>query len=294
MTVTNIVRPAPIGGSEIAAACGIDPHKSRVMLWLEKTGRVVREESEAMRWGTALEPVIIAALREQGHDVYGDGGAEATDPARPWLIGHPDGFLGMDTVLEVKTAGVYAHRGFEGVPFQYQAQGQLYLHLTGRDRLLVAILVGGQRLELHELDRDERAIRGMLGLAERFWQHVQTNEPPAPDSSESSREAMAMMWPEHKPGHKVRLMGSAWEAYQELRRRRAQADVLKAQILTLENTLKATMGDAEQAIGPHDEHALTWRTTEAKRIDVTRLRRDRPEIAAEYETATPTRRFVVL
>lgn len=302
MTVTNITRPAPIGGSEIAAACGIDPHRSRVMLWLEKTGRVRREPSEAMEWGTRLEPVIFEALADQGYNVASAGGVAWRDEARPWLIGHPDGFEwpgdsrqdGPERLLEIKTAGQWAHRGFEGVPFEYQAQVQLYLHLTGLSRALVAILVGGQRLELHELDRDERAIRGLLGLAERFWRHVETNEPPAPDSSESSREAMRTLWPEHEPGKAVRLLGSSWECYRELRRRRAQRDVLDRQIGTLENTLKATMGDAERAIGPHDEDALTWRTTEAKRIDVTALRRDRPEIAAEYETATPTRRFVVL
>ena len=295
-TVTNIVRPAPIGGSEIAAACGIDPHRSRVALWLEKTGRIAREESEAMRWGTALEPVIVHALHEQGYNPYGRG-IEYRDEARPWLLGHPDGLCTLDgspALLEVKTAGQWAHRGFEGVPFHYQAQVQHYLHLTGLQRALVAILVGGQRLELHELDRDERAIRGLLNLAERFWRYVERNEPPPPDHSESSREALLTLWPEHRPGKTVRLMGSSWEAFQELKRRRAQADVLKAQITTLENTLKATMGDAERAIGPRDEEALTWRTTEARRIDVTALRRDRPEIASEYETATPTRRFVVL
>jgi predicted phage-related endonuclease len=238
---------------------------------------------------------VVEQLRER-YDVTYPGG-EARDAERPWLIGHPDGFLNeyrTRVLLEVKTAGVHAHRGFEGVPFHYQAQVQLYLHLTGLHRALVAILVGGQRLELHELGRDERAIRGLLDLSERFWRYVETNEPPPPDSSDSTREAMATMFPEHKPGRTVRLMGAAWETYRELRRRRAQMDVLKRQVAELENKLKATMGDAERAIGPHDEDALTWRTTEAKRIDVTRLRRDRPEIAAEYETATPTRRFVVL
>lgn len=49
VTVVQLPTRFTIGGSEAAAAAGIDPHRSRVGLWLEKTGRVEREETEAMR-----------------------------------------------------------------------------------------------------------------------------------------------------------------------------------------------------------------------------------------------------
>jgi predicted phage-related endonuclease len=268
------------------------------MLWLEKTGRIERPASEAMEWGTLLEPVVFERLRDLGYDPAPFDAAPLTDSSRPFVSGRPDGFehsTDETRLLEVKTAGQWAHRGWEGVPLHYAAQVQWYLHLTGLHRALLAVLVGGQRLELHEIDRDERASRGLLNLAERFWtKHLLRDVPPAPDSSESSREALAAMFPEATAGKVVRLTGSAWKVYEELRTRRAQLDVLKAQTTALENMLKATMGDAERAIGPRDEDAIRWTTATTKRVDVTRLRRDRPDVAAEYETATPTRRFQVL
>ena len=70
MTVVQL-RPHTIGGSEAAAACGVDPYRSRVWLWGEKTGRpgFERPETEAMRWGKRLEDDIDDALRELGYDV---------------------------------------------------------------------------------------------------------------------------------------------------------------------------------------------------------------------------------
>lgn len=46
-----------IGGSDVAAVCGISKYKSPVELWMEKTGQLEPKESgEAAYWGTILEP----------------------------------------------------------------------------------------------------------------------------------------------------------------------------------------------------------------------------------------------
>ena len=48
-----------IGGSDAAAAVGLSPWKTRLELWLEKTGQTPdREETPEMRRGTLLEPVV--------------------------------------------------------------------------------------------------------------------------------------------------------------------------------------------------------------------------------------------
>src|SRR6266487_441319 len=71
MTVVDLAtrRRDKIGGSEAASACGVDPFRSRIMLWAEKTGRIERPETEAMKWGKLLEPVVFAGLERQGYDV---------------------------------------------------------------------------------------------------------------------------------------------------------------------------------------------------------------------------------
>ena len=97
-----------IGGSEAGAVCGVDPFRSAVRVWLEKTGRAEPvEDTEAMAWGRALEPVIVAELKRRG---YATRIGERIDTGAhfPWMRATLDGFVMLDGeqgVLEVKTCG---------------------------------------------------------------------------------------------------------------------------------------------------------------------------------------------
>lgn len=283
-----------IGGSTAAAACGIDPYVSRVMLWLELTGRVERPETEAMAWGKLIEPLVMAELAARGYTVGPYTPTELHDRERPWLSGHPDGSA-LDGsavyLLEVKTSGRGVGWADGETPVQVRAQVQHYLHLTGLDRALVACLIQGQRLELRELERDQTAIEVMLALEEDFYGYVQRDEPPPPDGSESAREAVGLMFPDAAEGSKYRLTRAEWEAVKELRARKEQADVIAAQTRELENRLKMAMGDAEVAISPHDEEVIRWRNVTSHRLDVKTFREQRPELASLFVTETTTRRF---
>ena len=61
------VRKQGIGGSDAAAAVGLNPYKSQLELWLEKTGRDAEmrkpdpdDEAQPIYWGTLLEPIVAA------------------------------------------------------------------------------------------------------------------------------------------------------------------------------------------------------------------------------------------
>ncbi len=297
MTVTDLRPRVTLGGSSAAAAAGIDPYRSRVMLWLELTGRVERPETEAMAWGTALEPVIMAELAERGYDPSPDVIDHWRDDARPWLVGHPDGFVTLDpgarALLEVKTAGPFAHRWDESAPLHYQAQCQVYMYLTGLGRALLACLVGGQRLVLQTIDRDDTAIGYLLAALDDFYGYVLRDEPPPPDGSDSARDALALMYPSATSGLVHRLTAAEWESVRELRARKEQLAAVKAQMTELENKLKAAMGDAETAVSPFDSEALHWRSVSRTAVDVARLKELRPELASLFTTTTETRRFTV-
>jgi putative phage-type endonuclease len=293
VTVVQLPTRFTIGGSEAAAAAGIDPHRSRVGLWLEKTGRAVPFETEAMYWGKLLEPVIFDALHERGYDVQPPPHPEVADPERAWLVGHPDAYVihnGL-ALLEVKTVGQWAKREWNGQPpLAYVAQVQHYLHLTGLDRALLAVLVGGQRLELTELERNDRWIATLIELEEEFLERYLKPDLPPPVRHDDA-DNLARMFPEHKPGRKVRLAPDALSVLRELRSRTAQRDAIERQCEELRNQLKATIGDAETALDAQGEEVIHWRTVVSERVDVTRLRAERPDIAAEFVKPIQSRRF---
>jgi putative phage-type endonuclease len=296
MTVVPL-RTFTIGGSDAAAAAGIDPHKSRVMLFLEKMGRVERAETEAMRWGKLLEPVIFEELRGRGMVMWSC--APVSDEARPWLTGTPDGYVREHEddegamLLEVKTVGQWAKREWNGTPpLAYVAQCQHYLHLTGLDRALLAVLVGGQRLELATIARDDEAIRRLLALEEEFYGYLIRDELPAMRHDDA--EAARVLWPVAEQGKVMRLDRDMMAFYRQLKLRKAQRDAVDEQVKTLENLLKAAMRGAEVAIGPHDDELIRWPSVESHRVDVKALREAHPAIAAEFVKVTHTRRFQAL
>ena len=293
MTVTQLKSRFTIGGSDAASAAGIDPYRSRIMLWLEKTGRVERPETEAMRWGIRLQPLI--ELREREYvawslDPRPVGGDAPVDPERAWLTGQPDGMVESDdgdVLLEIKTVNQWAKREWNGEPpLAYVAQVQHYLHLTGLDRGLLAVLVGGQRLELTEIERNQRAIDRLLEREEEFYGFLVRDEPPPPDDSLSAREAVAAMFPEHVPARVMRLDGAQYRRLRELHARREQRDTIDAQVRGLENELKAAMGDAETAISPHDEPVIHWRTAATARMDMERFKAEQPAMWARIAQAS--------
>lgn len=305
MTIVSLpTKTATIGGSDAAAACGIDPHRSRVMLWLNKRAelglpdpKMERPETEAMRWGTLLEPLVMDELIHAGWSLTT---AEAV-PDHPWLSGSPDGIAWRDDepyLLEVKTVGQWAQRQWDGPPLEYVAQIQHYLHLTGLEHALLAVLVAGQRLDTYEIERDQDAIDRMLVLEERFYlDHLtpQTwDKPPAPDSSESAREALAAMFPTAVPGRVMRLDNAHWVIRTELLARREQRKAIEAQERGLENALKLAMGDAEIALSPGGEEAIRWPTVETTRLNVARVKEERPGVYELFAETTTTRRFTLL
>jgi putative phage-type endonuclease len=299
VTVVALRQPTGIGGSEAAAAAGIDPYRSRTMLWLEKSGRFERPESDAMRWGTLLEPVIRAELARQGFEPSATV-AELTDSDRPWLRGTPDGFAtlrGETALLEIKTVGAFAHRGdqwdADAIPIAYAAQIQHYLHLTGLGRCLLAVLVGGQRLETREVARDDRAIAGLLALEEQFWTEylVPDRQPPV---GAHDRDTVNFLHPTVTPGRVVRLDREHYGLLAELHARRAQLAAIEAQKDELENRLKDFMGDAETALSPNDDEVLRWSSYTARRIDSAALKASRPDVYDAFAVAKPSRRFNVL
>jgi putative phage-type endonuclease len=296
VTALDSARGVTIGGSSAAAACGVDPYRSRVMLWAELTGRIEREESEAMQWGNLLQPLIVTALHDLGIEAQPTN-AELRDDARPWLIGHPDGFI-PDTpkpvLLEVKTAGTWAGREWHDgdVPIQYAAQVQHYLHLTGLERALLACLVGGQRLITRTLERDDAAISLMLDLEAEFFGYVVSDTPPPPDGSKSSAEALAAMF-DAPTDSTVRLTREQLEWLRELKERKAQLAAVKEQTAELENRLKLALGNATTAIDRHDNVVLRWTPTKRRALDAALLKAERPELAELFTTTTETRRFSV-
>src|SRR2546421_12082611 len=82
----NATQGWTLGGSEAAAACGVDPYRSRVALWLEKRGELRNDAGEPALWGTLLEPVVYGELERRGYNVMPGFVDGIQDDDKPWLV----------------------------------------------------------------------------------------------------------------------------------------------------------------------------------------------------------------
>ena len=169
------VRKQGIGSSDAAAAVGLNPYKSQLELWLEKTGRDENlpkvdphDEDSPMYWGNILEPIVAAHYTKRtGNRVRRINAVlQHPDSALPWMLANIDREVtGAPDVqiLECKTAGVNGARLWkDGVPEYVQLQVHHQLAVTGKQAADVAVLLGGQRLEIHRIERDERLIARLI------------------------------------------------------------------------------------------------------------------------------------
>ena len=74
----------------------------------------------------------------------------------------------------------------------------------------------------------------------------------------------------------------------ELKRMREE---LEAEITTLEDSIKAAMGDEELLTA--GAYKVTWTTFTSNRLDTTALKKALPEVAARFMKTTTSRRFSV-
>ena len=300
MTVVSLDthRAAKIGGSEAAAACGVNPYESRIALWYRKTQGIEREATETMRWGTLLEPVVFQELERQGFDVMPAPADGFTADALPWLIGHPDGFValgGERGVLEIKTTGQWSAADWHsdaGAPLPVLVQTHHYMMLTDTGVALVACLIGGQRLEVRTLERDDDALVAILDREREMVELIAKGEPPEVDGSNSAHETIMAMHPSAN-GETIRFDKSTMQLVREARELHEQRDVIDRQYKEHVQKIQLAMGDAEHAISPFDTPAARWPTVNATRLDTSALKAARPDVYSEFAVSKPTRRFTL-
>ena len=79
----------------------------------------------------------------------------------------------------------------------------------------------------------------------------------------------------------------------DLKELRTLQNRIADKIKTLEEQVKEHMSDTEMYTLIGDDYSVSWYEVSSSRIDTTSLKREHPEIAAQYMCTTTTRRFII-
>ena len=299
------VRKAGIGSSDAAAAVGLNPYKSQLELWLEKTSQDANlpkpdplDETSPLYWGTLLEPIVAAHYTKRTGNRVRRINAVLQHPEAPWMLANLDReVVGTPDVqiLECKTAGMNGARLWkDGVPEYIQLQVMHQLAVTGKQAADVAVLICGQELQIHRIQRDETMIRQLMELERQFWHLVENRIAPAADGSDSADVALRALYPQDS-GQTLDLSGDlVMEAvFSDLLAVRQTLTTQTALEAQLKQSIQQRMGDAAKVL--FESGAVTWkRSKDGSTLDTARLLLDQPDLLQRYSLKKPgSRRFLV-
>lgn len=180
---------AGITASEAAAAVGCDPTRSAMDLWRQKTGRqpepshpATHDETHPGYWKTLLEPLLAAVYTKRTGNRLKRVNTVLCHPSYPWMQAHM-GWEVVDApgtqILQCLSVGEKEMPWWrEGVPAHLRLNVQHMLAVTGASAADMAVLMCGQALQIHRVERDEPLIRQLILRELHFWRYVELNEPP--------------------------------------------------------------------------------------------------------------------
>ena len=189
-----------IGGSDASAIMGMNPYKTNIQLFEEKTGRRIAEDisdKPYVQYGIAAEPLIRALfiLDYPEYTVAYYENRILRSREHPFLQASLDGELtdsdGRRGILEIKTTNILQSMQYEKwkdrIPDNYYIQVLHYLLVTGyefavlRAHLIsrwgedIRTTVKHYFIERAEVEDD---LRMLLREEERFWGYVESGRKP--------------------------------------------------------------------------------------------------------------------
>ena len=267
-----------VTASGAAAALGALPYKSAYAQYAEMAGLVEApdlDDNEKVQWGTRLE----SAIAEQTAKVLG---VEMLDPGRHTLLISKE-FPGLACTLdrlivpretrgagvaEIKNVGpphpLYAAGSWEDEPpLWYQIQLHVQLVVTGLSWGVLSALIGGQRLQTHEIQAGGAFRQRVIPELARFHTNTLKGIAPEVDGSDSTRAALAVMWPEDT-GESKELPWPMQERADWLWEAKREIAIWEARKTEEENYIRAAMGGAKYGVLPNGEKLCTLGTVNVK------------------------------
>lgn len=303
-------RKKGIGGSDVAAILGFSPYKSPYQLWLDKTGRSERKESqnESAHFGNLLEDVVAKEFSRRAGVKVQRVTQQLFLEEHPWALGNidravinpdiagnvrfKDGALTTDRLLECKTASEYMSKlfgeeGSDQVPDYYLTQCLWYLLITGCKVIDLAVLIGGNKFRMYRIERDEDLIQSIFNQVKAFWfNHVIADVPPDPTCFDD----VLHRWSNHVVGKQVEADFEHIKLAEELITVQGRQKADKAREDEIKLKIVSTMQDAEMMIS-QGKSICTYKEQSSTRIDSTLLKKEEPDLFAKYSKTSSTRVF---
>ena len=287
-----------IGGSDAPVIIGLSNWKSPYELFMEKTGQALPpdlSEIERIQWGNLLEDVVAREFSRRLELKVQRVNQRQISKKHSWMVAQIDRrILGIDAVLEVKTTDAamgpqWGSEETEEIPPVYYTQVQHQLMVMGKDLAYVAVLIGGNKMRVYNIKRNEEFIDALEKAEIVFWDQVQHLTPPDPITPDEA----SLRWSRTKeaPVEGTPIHGALAAEYLALN---DQMKELEKKQDSIKLALQEVLQDIGDTLMVNGKAVASWKNQITNRIDTTALKAEMPEIAQRFTKANESRRFLAL
>ena len=287
-------RKQGIGGSDAGAVCGLNPYRTAMQVYQDKTSEDIEEiDNEALCQGRKFEDYVARRFTEATGKKVRRANAMFYHEKYPFMLADVDRMVvGENAGLECKIASPYMTDKWEDgkIPLSYQIQCLHYMAVCGAEAWYIAVLIYGKEFKYYQIERDEEMIADLIQIEEDFWQnYVLKRQIPSPDGSKLADSVIAEYY-KQTITETIPLTGfnEKIKRRQELSEIIGKMDTEKRQI---EQELKLYLGEAE--IAENEQYRVSWKAVQSNRLDEKRLKEEQPEIYEKYKKSVLSRRFTV-
>jgi len=291
-----------IGGSDLGAICGLNPYRSALDVYLEKTNPDIAGEikNDATYWGTALEPLIAAEYEKRTGNLVTDTNRFSCfmrHKEHHFLACNIDAWIGEnDYVLECKTAGFtkakeWGEVGTDQIPESYLVQVAYYAAICDVPKVDIAVLIGGQDFRIYTYERNKELEEKLIKIACNFWNnHIEKRIPP---KCMSTRDTFNL-FPQSNY-HEIIAESNIMEKLHELKGAKEEESRIQASIERLKTDIQEFMRDYDVLIDNQGNVIATWRNTAPKSlVNVNKLKEMFKDAYEQcLNTGKPSRMFLI-
>jgi putative phage-type endonuclease len=257
-------------GTDIAGILGLSKWSSEYTIWLDKKGRLLATDNDAMRAGRLFERPILEAYSEINDIdlIYADSWTLHLVPDF-YLLGasldarwmYNDNRPVDAKNIRFKTSD-WGDNGSDVIPDYYLTQLTVQMMATDSPFAELAVCFSGQDFFRYIVERDLETEAALKDRVKQWWDyHIIKDNMPAPDGSDGCTNYIKDRF---KRSQKGIIIESTPEIMEAVEAKKASAEMEKEaqkKKQEAENKIKSYMGDAEEIPG-----VCTWRNNKDSHV----------------------------
>ena len=272
-------RKCGITGTDAGAILGLNPYRSAFQVYHDKISDTIENiDNEAMRQGRDLEDYVAQRFSEETGFKVRRANAIYQSEEHPLLLADFDRLIvGQKAGLECKTVSPFSADKW--------ADGKIPAHY-------LAALIFGRKLVIHKIVTDKQMLFDLIDKEELFWtNHVVPQIPPAPNGCDCDTQQINQMY-EVDDRDKTADLSALHGLLDKRQELSDQIEQMEQEKTAIEQQVKLQMQDA--AYGTAPGYKVSWVSSESKRVDSQRLKKEQPDIFNQYSKNVSSRRFTIV